>query len=173
MKSRLRIEQELVEIEFIQGDLPQTGEAVIAENRYRLAYQPVSANQLQMLVNGKPVKAFIARGIDEKEIFIEGRVYRVTEGNQGKGRKRRAAGPSETQGEVTPPMPSVVVRILVKEGDWVAKDQGLVVVSAMKMETTLKAPHEGRVVKINTALQAKVMPGDKLVEIREGTAHEQ
>jgi 3-methylcrotonyl-CoA carboxylase alpha subunit len=172
MKSQLKIDQELVEIEFSHGDLPQTGEAVVAENRYQLAYQPVSANQVQMLVNGKPVKAFIARGLDEKQVFIEGQVYCVAGGNQDKHRKRRGTPLSETHREVTPPMPAVVVRLLVKEGDWVAKDQGLIVVSAMKMETTLKAPYEGKVVKINTALQAKVMPGDKLVEIQEGTAHE-
>jgi pyruvate carboxylase len=65
-------------------------------------------------------------------------------------------------------MPSVVVRILVEEGDWVVQSQGLIVVSAMKMETTLKAPIEGKVLKIHTALQAKVMPGDRLVEIKEG-----
>jgi len=35
------------------------------------------------------------------------------------------------------------------------------------METTLKAPQDGVVRKINTALQAKVMPGDRLVEIEE------
>jgi len=68
---------------------------------------------------------------------------------------------------VTPPMPAVVVRILVNEGDWVSKGQGLIVVSAMKMETTLKAPMDGQVLKINTALQAKVMPGDRLVDIQE------
>ena len=75
------------------------------------------------------------------------------------------AGLDETPGEVTPPMPAVVVRLLVQEGEAVVKGQGLVVVSAMKMETTLKAPVDGVVKKINTGLQAKVMPGDRLVEI--------
>ncbi len=70
-------------------------------------------------------------------------------------------------------MPSVVVRVLVKEGDRVVKGQGLVVVTAMKMETTLKAPHSGVVRKVNTYPEAKVMPGDILVEIeKEETNHE-
>ncbi|MCU0578664.1 MAG: hypothetical protein MUF69_03870, partial [Desulfobacterota bacterium] len=84
-------------------------------------------------------------------------------------RRRGSAGLDEEPGEVTPPMPAVVVRLLVREGEMVVKGQGLVVVSAMKMETTLKAPMDGVVRKINTALQAKVMPGDRLVEIDEGT----
>ena len=36
----------------------------------------------------------------------------------------------------------------------------------------LKGPIDGSVGKINTALQAKVMSGDKLVEIKGGTADE-
>ena len=35
----------------------------------------------------------------------------------------------------------------------------------MKMETTLKAPFAGKVVKVNTAEGAKVMPGEILVDI--------
>ncbi|MBW2139305.1 MAG: DUF2118 domain-containing protein [Deltaproteobacteria bacterium] len=70
-------------------------------------------------------------------------------------------------------MPSVVVRVLVNEGDRVEKGQGLLVVTAMKMETTLKAPYAGIVKKINTQPEAKVMPGDILVEIEpEVESHE-
>jgi len=73
----------------------------------------------------------------------------------------------ETPGEVTPPMPAVVVRILIHEGDRVKRGQGLIVVTAMKMETTLVAPSDGRVKKINTSEGAKVVPGEILVEIEE------
>ena len=68
---------------------------------------------------------------------------------------------------MTPPMPSVVVRILVSEGAVVKRGQGLVVVTAMKMETTLVAPYDGKVKKINAAINRKVAPGDILVEIEE------
>jgi len=73
-------------------------------------------------------------------------------------------------GDITPPMPSVVARILVAEGDRVERGQGLVVVSAMKMETTLVAPYNGWVRKINTRAEAKVAPGDTLVEIEKEVA---
>jgi len=80
-------------------------------------------------------------------------------------RRTRRRGPEETPGEVTPPMPSVVLRILVKEGERVKRGQGIVVVSAMKMQTTLVAPTDGTVKKIHTKIDAKVAPGDILVEI--------
>jgi biotin carboxyl carrier protein len=62
-------------------------------------------------------------------------------------------------------MPSVVVRIPVSEGDWVRKGQAVIVLTAMKMETTLTAPFPGRVTKINVAEGEKVMPGRILVDI--------
>ncbi|MFN3535585.1 MAG: acetyl-CoA carboxylase biotin carboxyl carrier protein subunit, partial [Desulfatiglandales bacterium] len=51
------------------------------------------------------------------------------------------------------------------EGDLVKEGEPLVVVSAMKMEYTLKAPYGGRVKKVNTRVGAKVNPGDILVDI--------
>ena len=63
-------------------------------------------------------------------------------------------------------MPAVVVRILIQEGDQVEKGQGLVVVSAMKMETTLCAPLAGEVTAIHTSVEEKVAPGEILVEIK-------
>ncbi|HPS94887.1 MAG TPA: biotin/lipoyl-binding protein, partial [Deltaproteobacteria bacterium] len=77
----------------------------------------------------------------------------------------RRRGLKELPQEVTPPMPSVVVRIMVGEGDPVEKGQGVVVVSAMKMETTLQAPFKGKVLKVNAAEGDKVMPGQILVDI--------
>jgi 3-methylcrotonyl-CoA carboxylase alpha subunit len=67
--------------------------------------------------------------------------------------------------EITPPMPSVVVRIMIAEGDLVEKGQSVMVVSAMKMETTLQAPFKGKVLKINVAEGDKVMPGQILAVI--------
>jgi biotin carboxyl carrier protein len=37
----------------------------------------------------------------------------------------------------------------------------------MKMETTLTAPYDGKVKKINASINQKVAPGDVLVEIEE------
>lgn len=58
--------------------------------------------------------------------------------------QRRTSGAGEeASGEITPPMPSIVVRILVQKGDGVKKGQGPVVLRAMKMETILSAPRDG------------------------------
>ena len=68
---------------------------------------------------------------------------------------------------MTPPFPATVVKVLVAAGAAVDKGQGLVVVSAMKTEMTLKAPHAGAVRAINCKEGQSVSPGDVLVELDE------
>jgi biotin carboxyl carrier protein len=63
-------------------------------------------------------------------------------------------------------MPGVVVRILVEVGQRVTRRQALVVVSAMKMETSLVAAHDGVVTGIRTSVGTSVRPGEILVEVQ-------
>jgi len=49
------------------------------------------------------------------------------------------------------PMPGLLIKILVKEGDEVAAGEDLAVIEAMKMENTLKAVKAGKVDKIIAA----------------------
>jgi biotin carboxyl carrier protein len=78
---------------------------------------------------------------------------------------RRKASLRQLPREVTPPMPAVVVRVLVAVGDTVEQGQALLVVSAMKMETTLVAKFSGRVSSVNAAQGDKVSPGQILIDI--------
>ena len=57
---------------------------------------------------------------------------------------------TETAGSdrVTAPVPGRVTRVLVAPGDVVAKNAALVVIEAMKMELTLRAPQDGTVAQV-------------------------
>jgi len=81
--------------------------------------------------------------------------------------RRSASGQRVIPPEVRPPMPAVVVKVLVAVGDAVTRGQPLVVVSAMKMETTLVAPKDGTVSEIRAKEGDKVNPSDVLVHIEE------
>ena len=63
-------------------------------------------------------------------------------------------------GSLTTPLPGVVVSVAVKEGDVVTAGQALLVIEAMKMEHTIKAPRAG------TVKSLKYKPGDR---VREGS----
>jgi biotin carboxyl carrier protein len=62
-------------------------------------------------------------------------------------------------------MPGRVVNLLVKPGDEVAADQGIVVVEAMKMENELKTPKAGKVLEIRVSVGQAVEKGEILAVI--------
>jgi 3-methylcrotonyl-CoA carboxylase alpha subunit len=64
----------------------------------------------------------------------------------------------DTPATLSAPMPGTVIAVKVKDGERVSKDAPLIVIEAMKMEHTIKAPHDGVV----TALPYKA--GDMIEE---------
>lgn len=68
-------------------------------------------------------------------------------------------------GQVRAPMPGLVVRVMVAEGQRVEAGHGLVVVEAMKMENELRAARAGVVRRILTAAGKPVEKGDTLIEL--------
>ena len=145
-----------------------TGEghtARIDGREYRLRWVPINDNEWLLDVDGHPIRACLAARGSETWIFIDGETYLVEEADAADRRPRRRGGPDDQSRQVTPPMPAAVIRIMVAEGDLVNRGQPLIVLSAMKMETTLAAPYRGAVKKINAAVGAQVMPGEILLEI--------
>lgn len=72
---------------------------------------------------------------------------------------------AETSGAVPAPLPGLILRVEVKEGDSVQAGQPLLVMEAMKMENVVPAPHHGTVRKIFVAEGATVGEGESLVEV--------
>ncbi|KAM3083905.1 hypothetical protein ACMFMG_001990 [Clarireedia jacksonii] len=60
----------------------------------------------------------------------------------------KALGLKDVANSVLAPMPCKVLRNEVKEGDQVEKDQPLVVIESMKMETVIRSPQKGVVAKL-------------------------
>ncbi len=59
--------------------------------------------------------------------------------------------PPDTSKSLLCPMPGLLTRLLVNEGDEVEEGQALATIEAMKMENTLKAERTGRVSKVRAA----------------------
>ncbi|MFZ1984278.1 MAG: biotin/lipoyl-containing protein [Desulfatitalea sp.] len=148
-----------------------------ADGAFPVAYNIVSSHQLHLRIGQAALTAYLFEEQGRTLVAIDGQIYRVQEQEDATGLPSDSAEAQQHSKTVTPPMPAVVVRVLIQAGDAVAKGQPLVVLSAMKMETTLGAPFAGRVAAVNTVEGAKVMPGDLLVElaaIEEGTCtHDQ
>jgi 3-methylcrotonyl-CoA carboxylase alpha subunit len=97
-------------------------------------------------------------------VFASGETYRVERAPAGRRR-------SEAEHDLRAPMPGKVLRLLVKDGDAVAKGEPLLVVEAMKMEHEIRAPLAGRV-KLLAGEGQMVGLGDVLAEVEEADATE-
>jgi len=64
------------------------------------------------------------------------------------------------------PMPGLIVRLEAKEGEFVKKGQGVVVVEAMKMENEIKAPLAGTITEIMVTRHMAVEKGAPLLQIK-------
>jgi 3-methylcrotonyl-CoA carboxylase alpha subunit len=74
---------------------------------------------------------------------------------------------AEAGGHIASPIPGRVARVLVSEGDTVARGAPVVVVEAMKMELTLTADRDGTVARIRCTAGDMVAEGVELVVIEE------
>ncbi|MGH7932385.1 MAG: biotin/lipoyl-containing protein, partial [Candidatus Binataceae bacterium] len=70
-----------------------------------------------------------------------------------------------TTPEVTAPMPGKVLKVLVSEGQQVAAGEPLIVLEAMKMETTLSAESPALVKKIHARAGQMIDHGAVLIEL--------
>jgi len=113
-----------------------------------------------------------AGGPRSYSITVNNRIYDVTvaEGNGAvQAVPAQAAAPAAAPAAEAPsgtdieaPTPGNVVKIMVKVGDSVTKDQPLLVLEAMKMESEVKSPSDGKILGIQVSAGDTVQAGDSL-----------
>jgi len=80
----------------------------------------------------------------------------------------KALGTTEKANSLLSPMPCKILKVDVRPGDTVKKDQMLLVIESMKMETVIRSPGEGLVVKRIVHGEGEVVgSGVELVEFEE------
>jgi pyruvate carboxylase subunit B len=75
------------------------------------------------------------------------------------------AGHAKGASRVLAPMPGLVLRVLVREGEPVRRGQPLLVLEAMKMENEIRAPAEGVVQRVHVQERQPVEKNALLVEL--------
>lgn len=65
--------------------------------------------------------------------------------------------------EIKAPMPGLVLKLLVKEGDTVKRNDAVLILEAMKMENVIKSPGDGTVSKVHAQERTAVEKGQLLV----------
>ncbi|KAL9009207.1 MAG: hypothetical protein Q9173_005745 [Seirophora scorigena] len=84
----------------------------------------------------------------------------------------QALGIKDTAHSVLAPMPCKILRVEVEQGQRVKKEQVLVVIESMKMETSIRSPQNGVVAKIVHQQGEMCKAGTALVEFEDSAATE-
>jgi biotin carboxyl carrier protein len=125
-----------------------------------------------ILVGGRSYEVFLVeRGPGELIVHVNGRAVTVRGGPPRFGSRRARTGDTARNAaadgprRVAAPMPGRIAKVLVRVGDRVTAQQGLVVVEAMKMENELRSPRAGIVTEIRAIEGALVEANAVLIVI--------
>jgi pyruvate carboxylase subunit B len=148
------------------GDQVALGDTEAAATLEQVGDTPVRLVTIGTAVHRVIVKHRVGKGA--YQLWLDGHVYDV-EALDERARAIRdlsaaAAGPAGPAPLVAP-MPGLIVRIAVAEGDTVHAGQGLIVMEAMKMENELRAPGNGTVRRVTVATGTAVEKGTILIEL--------
>lgn len=136
-------------------------EALIDTAPVSLAPQPLADGAMVIEWGGQRLRAFAARVGESIAVSVgpQSFILRLQEA------ARRGARHSLATPLLTAPMPGKVLKVMVSQGDEVEAGQPLIIIEAMKMETTLAAEGPARVKAIPVAPGQVVDAGAVLMEL--------
>ena len=113
----------------------------------------------RFLIDGVARRLRVVRRGAELTVIIAGQNYVVVQEDPLAPPRTETAGDER----VTAPIPGRVARVLALPGDVVEKNAPLVVIEAMKMELTLRAPRGGKIAKVFRSVDEMVEEGTEIV----------
>jgi len=143
-----RVDGELIEADLAHVENTDVRHLLIDGQSHRLVARREKDGTWEMHLRGRRVRA---RAVDERTKAIE----EMTGAGAG------PVGPRP----VTAPMPGLIVKVEVAEGEQVEEGQGMVIVEAMKMENELRAEGPAIVKTIHVTAGDTVAKDDVLIDL--------
>lgn len=151
-------------------EIIDAGKALIDGRECSYEFTSTGESSYLLLLDNKVFTLFNNGSIDGatgvRELNLNARPCSVVvDDNRSLRLKTLARSRSVTGGEmhVRAPMPGLVARVEVVEGEHVKKGQGLIVLEAMKMENEIKSTQDGVVTKIHVKQNVTVEKGEELL----------
>lgn len=104
----------------------------------------------------------VVRDRDALWLFSSGSTWKV---QVETGQDARRSSSAALDHSLSAPMPATVVRVLAKAGQVVGQGEVLIVLEAMKMELSIRAPRDGTVTAIRCHEGDLVQPGLPLLDL--------
>ena len=116
-------------------------EVAVGESKYAVELALINGHEMTIIIDEHRQRFYVAR--NNNQIFVQ----HPSEGTYRFKEVPRFVEPgaSQTKSGYIAPMPGEIIKVLVKAGDKVQAGKGLLVMSSMKMETTIEAHSDGEV----------------------------
>lgn len=120
-----------------------------------------------MLVGSESFRAIIQKSQGVHSVFTRGHRFEFTVEDERTHLMRSLIDnrKSGTGGEMKAPIPGLVTKILVAEGDEVQQGQGVLILEAMKMENEIKSPAAGKICRLAVQSGKNVEKGQVLFAV--------
>ena len=148
---------------------PAGGEYSVLINgqKRRVALAELGDGAFHVLVDNESHEVEFARNSNDTKVTVGGRDFHPVVYDYHLPEALKSAGSglsSKMSRRLQAPMPGLVIRVDVSEGEAIVKGQTLVILEAMKMENVIKATGDGIVKKIHITDGQSVEKGETLIE---------
>jgi biotin carboxyl carrier protein len=151
------------EIEINEDGVVVDGEPITVDLRQSGVSQLYS-----LLLDGASFEMIVEETQQSFDVTLRGEQFRVRiEDERTRRLHAGRQGPPLPQGDLTvrAPIPGLVVKVLVQDGDEIIEDQPLIILEAMKMENEIRAVRSGVVRKVEVSAGKSVEQDAVLIVI--------
>lgn len=121
--------------------------------------------KLTLDVEGRRVEGTAVYNKGVMWVHLDGHTFTVDTETRKNRKGGRSGASAANPGEIAAPMPGKIIKINAKKGDRVSSGQVLLVMEAMKMEYTLKAPTDTSVAEVLCEPGQQVALGQVLMKM--------
>ena len=161
--------QTIVNGETFDVEINEDGRILVDGDERAIDFRELRVGELySMLLDHCSFEAVVEERDERYHVLISGEMYEAKVTDE---RSRRlesafmAFGDAGSEVQIRAPMPGMIARVVVEEGDDVQQGDTIVILESMKMENELKSPRAGTVHRVNVTTGDSVEQNRVLVTI--------
>jgi len=142
-------------------DFGEAYSVILDDTEYTLNVSRITPTHLSILMGNRSYNVEVEKKDKDYLVSTRGEVFSFRVQDE----RSIAADGDDDSGEsiIAAPMPGMVIKLLVEEGDVVESRDKLLVLEAMKMQNDITAPGAGTITQVFVSAGDTVMTGDQLI----------